>query len=85
MEINGFAVSGIMAAIAAFVTQAVKQAIPEQMHRYIPIPLALVLVGIGVFFAWYRGTDLLAGGIEGFVAAALAVYGYEFVKMFRPA
>ena len=80
MEITGtIIITASIAVIAAFVTQAVKQIVPEEYHRYIPLPLALVLVGVGVLLAWLQAEDLVAGGIGGFMAAALAVYGYEFI------
>lgn len=87
MEIVGsLAVSAIMAVVAAFVVQAVKDLPPlKPYHDYIPLPLALILVGVGVFLAWVQGADLVQGGIEGFIAAALAIYGYEFVThVLRP-
>lgn len=80
MEITGTVIiTATMAVIAAFITQAVKGIVPEEYHRYIPLPLALVLVGIGVLLAWLQGNPMVAGGIGGFMAAALAVYGYEFI------
>lgn len=81
MEITGsVVVSAVMAVIASFLTQAVKQAIPEVYHRFIPIPLALLTTGIGVLLAWLQGQNMVTGAIEGFLAAALAVYGYETIK-----
>jgi len=81
MEITGdIRVSAVMAVIASFITQAIKQIIPEQYHRYIPLPLALALVGIGVLLAFLQSADMVAGGIEGMMAAALAVFGYQTVK-----
>jgi len=81
MEIVGsVTVSALMAIVAGFITQWVKGIVPEQYHRYIPGPLALVTIGIGILLAWLQGQDLVAGGIEGFLAAALAAYGYDFVK-----
>ena len=83
MEITGnVAITATIAVIAAFITQAVKQAIPEQYHRYIPLPLAAILSGVGVGLAWLQGQDMVQGGIMGFMAAALAVYGYEFIDGF---
>jgi len=80
MEITGnVTITAVIAVIAAFITQAVKQAIPEQYHRYIPLPLAAVLIGVGVLLAWLQHQDMVQGGIMGFMSAALAVYGYEFV------
>ena len=80
MEITGnVTITAVMAVIAAFITQAVKQAVPEQYHRYIPIPMAIILTGIGVLLAWLQTQDLVEGAIMGFMSAALAVYGYEFV------
>ena len=80
MEITGsVTITAVMAVIAAFITQGVKQAIPEQYHRFIPFPLAAILVGVGVLLAWLKGQDMVQGGIMGFMAAALAVYGYQFV------
>jgi hypothetical protein len=83
MEIVGsIAISMTVAVIAAFVTQAVKQVVPQGYHRYIPLPLALALTGAGVLLAWLQGENMVAGGVEGFLAAALAVYGYELFEMF---
>jgi len=80
MEITGnVTITAVIAVIAAFITQAVKQAIPQAWHRYIPLPLAAVLIGVGVLLAWLQRQDMVQGGIMGFMAAALAVYGYEFV------
>jgi len=80
MEITGnVTITAAIAVIAAFITQAVKQAVPETYHRYIPLPLAVVLVAAGVLLAYLQRTDMVQGGIMGFMAAALAVYGYEFV------
>ena len=74
--------SAIMALIAALITQAIKQAIPEQYHRFIPLPLAGVTIGIGVLLAFLTQNDMVVGALEGIVAAALAVYGYDTVKGF---
>lgn len=74
--------SATMALIAAFITQAVKQAIPEEWHRFIPLPLAAVTIGVGILLAFLTSNDMVAGAIEGIVAAALAVYGYDAVKGF---
>jgi len=72
-----------MAVISVFLVQAIKGSIPKQYHRYIPIPIMLVLVGIGVLLAWLTSGDMVAGGIEGVFGAALAVYGYQFYKGIR--
>ena len=83
MEIVGsVTVSALMAIVAGFVTQYVKGVIPEGWHRYIPGPLALVTIGLGVLLSWLQGQDMVAGGIEGFLAAALAAYGYDAIKGF---
>ena len=80
MEITGnILITATAAVIAAFITQAVKQAVPQQYHRYIPLPLAAILIGVGVLLAWLQGQDMVQGGIMGFMSAALSVYGYEFV------
>ena len=71
-----------MAVIAAFITQAVKQMVPSEYYKFIPLPLGAILVGIGILLAWLTGNDMVAGGVEGLMAAALAVYGYEFTEMF---
>ena len=88
MDETGISITGsvavpvIMAVVAGFLTQAVKQAIPEKYHRFIPIPLAVALCGAGVLLAWLQGTNPVDGGTAGIVAAALAVYGYQVVKGF---
>lgn len=81
MEIVGTVqVSVVMAIIAGFCVQWLKGMIPKAYHRYIPGPLALALIGVGVLLAWLNGADMVAGGIEGFLAAALAVYGYDMIR-----
>lgn len=81
IEFQGnIAVTAAIAILAAFVTQAVKQAIPEEYHRFIPLPLAIILIGAGVLLAYLTGGSLVDGGVGGMVAAALAVYGFEFVS-----
>jgi hypothetical protein len=85
MEITGgVAITMGLAVIAGFVTQAIKQRVPQQYHRFIPLPLAAVLVGVGVALAWLQGQNLAEGGLQGFFSAALAVYGYEFFEAFSP-
>ncbi len=84
VDIVGTATISIaMAVLSIFLVQAIKQAIPETWHRYIPIPLLIVLVAAGVLLAWLQGGDMVSGGIEGLFGAALAVYGYEFYKSLR--
>jgi len=81
MEIVGsVTVSAFMAIVAGFLTQWIKGMMPESWHRYIPGPLALILVAVGVVLSWLQSQDMVAGGIEGFLAAALACYGYDFIK-----
>ena len=78
----------IMALFAAFLTEAVKRILVGQLEpytRYIPLPLAVVCVGVGVGLAalqapGFEGMNLVQGGAAGFVAAALAAFGYDFVK-----
>jgi hypothetical protein len=83
MEIVGSVkVSALMAIVAGFLTQWIKGMIPKKWHRFIPGPLALALVGAGVLLAWLQGQNMVTGGIEGFLAAALAAYGYDAVKGF---
>jgi len=83
MEITGsVAVSALMAIIAGCLTQFVKGIFDESLHKWIPLPLALILIGVGVGLAWLQGQDMVVGGIEGFLAAALAVYGYQAIKGF---
>ena len=81
MEITGdIRISAVMAVIASFLTQAVKQIIPEEYHRYIPLGLAAVLIGAGVLLAFLQGQSMVDGGIEGMMAAAFAVFGYQGIK-----
>ena len=79
---GNLAVSAVLGVVAAVLTQYVKGIVPEPYHKYIPLPLALVCLGVGVLLAWLNGGDLVQGGTEGFIAAAIAVYGYQFVKGF---
>ena len=75
-------VSAVLGAVALFLTQYFKGIIPEQHHRYIPLPLALACVGIGVLLAFLNGANMVTGGTEGFIAAAIAVYGYQLIRGF---
>lgn len=75
----------IMALFAAFVVEAVKRIVDEQYYRYIPLPLAALCVVVGVAMAalaapGFEEMSLVQGGSAGFVAAALAAFGYDFVK-----
>lgn len=69
-----------MALIAAFLVQGVKQILAEKYYRFIPLPLGALCIGIGVLLAFLTGNDMVAGGIEGIVAAAIAAFGYDMVK-----
>ena len=84
VEIQGtLVVTALMALVAGFVVWAIKLGLGEEWQkywRYIPIPLALVLIGIGVLIAWLQGEPLVAGGINGFIAAAAAAYGYDLIS-----
>lgn len=81
MEIQGtLVVTALAAVIAGFLVQAVKLILAEEYWRYIPLPLAAVLIGIGVLLAWLQGEPLVAGGINGFLAAALAAFGFDFIS-----
>lgn len=79
---GNIATSAIMALIASFITEGVKRILAEPYYKFIPLPLGAVCVGIGVLLAWLSGADMVAGGLEGIVAAAIAAYGYDTVKGF---
>ena len=57
----------VTAAIVA-VTEAIKRLLPEQVKGIVTIVVALAL---GVAWAAYNGTDLVAGGITGLVASGV--------------
>ena len=38
------------------------------------------LLAVGVLLAWLNGANMVQGGSEGFVAGAIAVYGYQLIK-----
>lgn len=73
-------VSPVIAVALAFLVQAVKEAIPEQYHRFIPVALLFLGPAVGVCLALVMGNTWQQGIIEGVFGAAGAVYGYEFVK-----
>ena len=84
----------IMALFAAFVVEAVKRGLKgkEDYFRFIPIPLAVLCVVVGAACValgvpGFEEMTLAQGGSAGFVAAALAAFGYDFVKgvLLRPA
>jgi len=74
---------------ALFLTQALKQALDEKAHRWIPLGLILLLPAVGLGLAAASGnldgTGLVQGAIEGVVAAWVAVYGYQLQKGIRGA
>ena len=84
MEIRGtLVVTALMALVAGFIVQSIKLGLGEEWQkywRYIPIPLAFVLIGIGVLIAWLQQEPMVAGGINGFIAAAVAAYGFDFIS-----
>ena len=87
MEIVGsLQTSALMALVAVFLVQGVKRLVSEEFYRFIPFPLAVATVGVGVLLAWLTGNvgqGLVTGGIEGFIAATFAVYGWEFFEQFQ--
>ena len=84
---SAYLIAGI-GLVAAFVTQVLKDAVDERFHRYIPVVLGILMALVGGGVAWYsgeppdgaRGQAIVVGVFEGIFAAAVAVYGYEFVK-----
>lgn len=85
MEIQGSLTTvALMALFAMFIVQAVKKVLREEYHKFIPLPLAAVCVAVGVGLAYlaapgFEGMSLVAGGAAGFVSAAFAAFGYDFV------
>lgn len=80
-------VSTALGILALFLTQALKQALDESKHRYIPLGLILLLPAIGLGLAAGTGNldgpGLVQGALEGVVAAWAAVYGYQLQKGLR--
>jgi hypothetical protein len=64
----------------AFLTQAVKQAVDEKYHRFIPLGLSVVGPAVGAGLALVMGQTWQSGVIAGVVGAAGAVFGFEWVK-----
>ena len=82
MEITGsLGTVAIVALVAAFLVEALKR-IPEldPYQKYIPIPLAIVMIGVGIGWALLNGLDPVQGGAGGLVAAALAAFGFDSVS-----
>lgn len=69
-----------MALVAMFFTQAIKLALPEKYHRYLPLGLGSVLMAVGAILAFVSGASPLAGAAEGLIGAWGAVWGYESLK-----
>jgi len=64
----------------ALLVQAIKDAVPEQYHRFIPLALLFVGPAVGVGLSLVMGNTWQDGIIQGVIGAAGSVYGYEFVK-----
>lgn len=92
MEITGSVTTvALMALFAGFLAEAVKRILrtttgkkSEAYEQFIPIPLAVVSIAVGVGLAYlqapgFEGMSLVQGGASGFVAAALAAFGYDFI------
>ena len=67
----------------AFLVQAVKQAIDEAYHRYVPLALCVVGPAVGAGLAVVMGDTWQSGVVMGIIGAAGAVFGYEFVHQLR--
>lgn len=76
-------VTPAIAVAMALLVQAVKQAVPDQFHRYIPLALLFLGPAVGVGLALVLGNTWQQGVVEGIIAAAGAVFGYEFVSNLR--
>lgn len=79
---------GVVAVAAFALAEIVKRfGLPEDKYRYIPGPLILVTIGIGVLVSFLfngAGQPLVQGGVEGLFAGCAAVFGWEFFEMFKP-
>ena len=67
----------LMASVATVFVQMVKGLVPEDKRQWIPLALFVVMVPLGLAFAFYYGRDPLAGALEGFFGFASAVGFYE--------
>ena len=76
-------VTPAIAVAMALLVQAVKQAVPDQFHRFSPLALLFLGPAVGVGLALTLGNTWQQGVVEGVIAAAGAVFGYEFVSNLR--
>ena len=76
-------VTPAIAVAMALLVQAVKQAVPDQFHRFIPLALLFLGPAVGVGLALTLGNTWQQGVVEGIIAAAGAVFGFEFVSNLR--
>ena len=76
-------VTPAIAVAMALLVQAVKQAVPDQFHRFIPLALLFLGPAVGVGLALVLGNTWQQGVVEGIIAAAGAVFGFEFVSNLR--
>ena len=81
VEFTGQLVLSVWIALASAVIVEVVKLFPplKPYHDWIPAPLVIVCVGVGVLIAWLQGADMVSGGLQGLLGAALAIFGYEFV------
>lgn len=81
IEVTGHIVIGVVSLLAAaFVVRATREMVGEELHRFLPLPLAALLVLCGIALATVKGLDPVDGGTEGFIALALAWYGPELYR-----
>ena len=84
MEIVGTIVAPIgLALVEMILGQGIKKILPEEHHKYLPIPLALICGAIGVAWSFWGDTEWWKMMISGFGVAALAVFGWEFFEIFQ--
>lgn len=82
VEVTGYlSVAAPLALLAAVLAEGLKRIkILNPYRDYIPIPLTLLLMAAGAGYYMLKFGDWLGGIEAGLLAAALAVFGYEFVS-----
>ena len=74
-----FSIIVVIAVFASLVATAVKRAVPEQYHDFVPLGLTVLLLPLCSLLAWLLGHGWQLGLVVGVLSTAGAVFGWSFV------
>lgn len=69
----------VIAVFASLVARAVKGAVPEMYHDFVPLGLTVILLPACALLAWLLSHGWQLGLAIGIISTAAAIYGWAFV------